>query len=119
MILCIQSKYCKPENRKKSVDVFSDSRGNVKKGTILLLLNVSLSFSCTSMATNIGYIEPGVMKSEKKREEFEFCSIKYPGLLDRAISELKIKAKRTIFQNVSMSYFSGYLIFNCVRIEYE
>ncbi|TGK97887.1 hypothetical protein EHQ34_06125 [Leptospira levettii] len=69
----------------------------MRKGAILLLLNVSLSFSCTSLAQNIGYIEPGVMKLEKKREEFEYCRIKYHGLLNRAISELKIKSKTSIF----------------------
>lgn len=82
----------------------------MKKGAILLLLNVSLSFFCTSLAQNIGYIEPGVMDLEKKWEEFEYCRIKYPGLLDLAISELKKKSKTSTFQKVSMSYVSSYLI---------
>lgn len=89
------------------------------KSCVVMLFSVFLLISCTTMAKSIGYIEPGVIKPEKNVEEFKYCSLTYPGLLERAVSELKEKSKKSKFQNVSLYYYSDNVILNCVSIEYE
>lgn len=90
-----------------------------KKSYILMLFSVFILISCTTMAKSIGYIEPGIIKSQTNMEEFKYCSLTYPGILERAVSELKEKSKKSKFQNLSLYFYSDNLIFNCVRIEYE
>ncbi|MGE8720064.1 hypothetical protein ACO2KH_01890 [Leptospira terpstrae] len=91
----------------------------MKKGKILILISINLIVSCTTMAKQIGYIEPGEVKSRVGRQEFNYCSLKYPGLIDGAINNFKNESKKDKIQNVSISYYSNYIIFNCVKMEYE
>ncbi|TGM65480.1 hypothetical protein EHQ96_16790 [Leptospira levettii] len=89
------------------------------KSYILMLFCVFLLISCTTMAKSIGYIEPGIINPQTDKEELKYCSLTYPGLLERAVSELKEKSKKSKFQNLSLNFYSENVIFNCVRIEYE
>lgn len=91
----------------------------MKKSNILILVAINLIISCNTMAKQIGYIEPGEVKSRVGREEFNYCSFKYPGLIDGAVADFKNHSKKDKIRNVSIYYYSDYVILNCVKIEYE
>lgn len=91
----------------------------MKKCKILVLLAINLMVSCTTMAKQIGYIEPGELKARVGRQEYNYCSLKYPGLIDRAIDKFKNESKKDKIQNVTISYSSNYIFLNCVKMEYE
>lgn len=97
----------------------SNIGNNMEKGNILVLFAINLMVSCTTMTKQIGYIEPGEVKSKVGRQEFDYCSLKYPGLIDSAIDDFKNQSKKNKIQNVTISYYSNYGFLQCVKMEYE
>lgn len=85
----------------------------------LLFILLIPNLACTKMAKNIGYIEPSEKINKMNRNEFEFCSLVYPRIIEKAFDELKIKSKKETFENVSIFYYPGYVILQCVNINYD